>query len=175
MLFLFLISAFGGVSILYVLIRPIVNGAIYFTTKADACDAMIRLSSAKQGEKIADLGSGDGRVVIAFAKLGCETHGYEINPFLVWISRRAILRAELKDKAFVHWKSFWKIDFSSFDVIALYGIPRIMDKLETKRNTELKPGTRIVSNSYSFPKWKLEKKENHVRLYRYGQLKDSLR
>jgi len=153
------------IALLYILLRPTIHGAIYFRTSTDAVDTMLRLSGAKPGEKIIDLGSGDGRILIAFAKAGCEAHGYEINPLLVWLSRRAIRRAGLKGKAFVHWKSFWSADLRDFDTVVVYCMPQFLEELGEKLLSELKPGARILSNSYSFPNWNIEKKENHVRLY----------
>lgn len=151
--------------VLYILVRPIVNGAIYFPTKNPSVESMKRLSRAKPGERLADLGSGDGRIIIAFAKVGLETHGYEINSLLVILSKIAIRRAGLKGRAFVHWQSFWRIDLSGFDIITVYGFPRIMPRLEKKLKREVKPGTRIISNIYKFGHLKPTRNEDRIYLY----------
>ncbi len=135
----FLIYLVGAV-ILYLLLRPVTRGAPYFTTKPGSVDAILRLAHAGPHNKVADLGSGDGRILIAFAERGVESHGFEINPLLVWLSRRRISRAGLAGKAFVHWESFWKADLSGFDIVVVYGITHIMKKLEEKLEKELKPG-----------------------------------
>lgn len=157
------ISVFS--SFLYLLARPMVNGAIYMPTLSAALRKMIDMANIQKGERVADIGSGDGRVVMAFAKKGAEVHGYEINPLLVWESRYLIKKAGFSKNAFVHRKSFWKVDFSSFDVVTVYGIPYIMKRLGEKLRRELKSGTKVISNIYEFPDWKYVEKEKGVYLY----------
>lgn len=99
------------------------------------------------------------------AKKGAIVHGYEVNPILVWRSRNFIKNAGLEKKAFIHWKSFWGEDLSKFDVITVYGITYIMEKLEKKLQSELKPGTRVVSNYFTFPTWKPAKQDGEILLY----------
>ena len=89
------------------------RGAPFVPSGSETVKRMVKLGDIHWGEKAADLGSGDGRIVIGLAKAGAEAHGYEINPFLVLWSRRQIRRAGLSDKAFVHWTSFWKQDYAS--------------------------------------------------------------
>ena len=60
------------------------SGLGYAPSTTAIIDRMIKLLNIKPGEKAVDIGSGDGRVVIALAKAGAEAHGYEINPLLVW-------------------------------------------------------------------------------------------
>jgi cyclopropane fatty-acyl-phospholipid synthase-like methyltransferase len=127
---------------------------------------MIEISDVKKGQKVADLGSGDGKVVIEFAKKGAEAHGFEINPFLVWLSRMKIKKLGLENKAFIHRKNFWKQDFSDFDIITLFQIYYVMHTLEDKMKNELKKGAKIVSNTWRFPKWKPEKQEGKIYLYK---------
>lgn len=112
-----------------------------------------------------DLGSGDGRLVIALAKAGAEAHGFEINPFFVRRARKNICKAGLTDRAFIHQKSFWGETLSGFDIVVVYGISYIMKRLEEKLRKEVGPGTRVISNSFVFPNWLPSKKEGNVRLY----------
>lgn len=151
--------------VFYLALRPIVNGAVFFPTNQKDLEIMLSLADAKKGEKMADLGSGDGRVVMAFAKKGVEAHGYEINPILVWYSRRFIKKQGLEGKAFIHWKSFWKENFSGFDIITVYAFPHIIIGLEKKIRRELKKEARIISNSFAFPKWTCQKKEKDIFCY----------
>lgn len=126
---------------------------------------IIRLAQFEPGQKAADLGSGDGRIVIAMAKAGAIAHGYEINPFLVWWSRKKIAKEGLSDKAFIHHKSFWNEDFSSFDFISIYGIGYIMKDLEEKLRRELPQGAKVAANAFEFPTWEHTKRDNGVFLY----------
>lgn len=151
--------------IIYFIARPMVHGAIYFPTSTRNIETIVRLAQIKPGQKIVDLGSGDGRILIALARAGAIAIGYEINPALVRSSRRAIARAGLSKNVTVHWKSFWRADLSQYDTVVVYGIPYIMNKLSKKMERELKPGTKIVSNIYSFHRWKPVAKDGEVYLY----------
>ncbi len=152
--------------IAYFLVRPIIRGAAFFPTNPESVQAMIQLAEVKDGERIADLGSGDGRILIAFAQRGFEAHGYEINPILVWWSRWRLRRAGIANIAFVHQKSFWKTDLSSYNIVAVYGIPYIMKQLGKKLGRELKPGARILSYIYPIPDWQADSKKSGIYLYR---------
>jgi ribosomal protein L11 methylase PrmA len=142
------------------------KGAVYLPTQKRTVKKMIELSGVRPGEVAVDLGSGDGRLVIALAKAGAKAHGYEINPFLILLARWNIRRTGLKDRAFIHFKNFWKEDFSQFDIVTIFGIGYAMEPLEQKLKKELKAGARIVSNVFPFPNWRHEKKEDTAFLYR---------
>src|SRR3989344_1939414 len=150
---------------IYLLFRSVMNGAVYFPTQAENIAAMIHLAEAESGTRVIDLGSGDGRICIAFGKRGSEVHGYEINPILVLRSRLAVKRAGLQGNIFIHWRSFWRAPLRYFDVVIIYGIPYIMGRLEKKLRRELKPGAKVVSNIYAFPRWRAAKKEKGTSLY----------
>lgn len=152
-------------AIIYLLARPIVRGAIYFPTNTENVDTMIRLAALKTGDTIADLGSGDGRLLMACARRGIRAEGYEINPILVFLSRRTIRRAGMKDLATVRWKSFWRADLAPFDAVFVYGIPYIMNDLRRKLERELRPGAKVVSNVFRFPAWVPAETEGKVYLY----------
>jgi len=147
------------------LIIPVIKGAPYVPTKHELVAAMIKLSRIKPGEKMADLGSGNGRILIAFAKIGVEAHGYEINPLLAWRSRHNIKRANLENIAFVHTGSFWGHNLSNFDCITVYGLNHIMKPLEKKLLKELRPGARVLSNAFQFPNWQPAQEIKSIRLY----------
>ncbi|MFZ2804155.1 MAG: class I SAM-dependent methyltransferase [Patescibacteria group bacterium] len=129
----------------------LLNGAPYVPSKKGAVDRMAKCANAGPGKKCADIGSGDGRIVVAMAQAGAEAHGYENNPLLVWWSRAKIKRLGLQDRAFIHRENFWKSDFSQFDAVTLFGISHIMKRLWSKLQSELKPGALIVSNAFTFP------------------------
>jgi len=147
---------------------PLARGAVYVPSAPEKTILIAELSAAAPGQRAADLGSGDGRVVIALARRGAEAHGYEVNPVLVLISRRAIRRAGLADRAFVHWKSFWRADFSRFDVLTLFQGSFIMRRLERKIRRELRPGARVVSDFWAFPTLVPETRNGTLYRYRVG-------
>lgn len=148
----------------------LIFGAPFAALAQNRIDTMVKLLKLKKGQKLADLGSGDGRIVISFAKLGIESDGYEINPVLVVWSRLRIRRLGLEKLARIHFKDFWREDFSSFNAVILYGIAHIMGRLEKKLKREMKPGSMIVSNYFKMPELKPEIQENDVWLYKISKL-----
>jgi len=127
---------------------------------------MVALAAVLPGQKVADLGAGDGRVVIALAKEGAEAHGFEIEAKLVAQARTKIRQKGLKDKAFIHQGDFFEADLSDFEVLTIYGITSIMGPLEKKLRSELKPGARVISNFFTFPTWEHEEKVGDVYVYK---------
>jgi len=146
-------------------LHSIIRGAPYVPVQKHTLEKMIELADIKPGQKAVDLGSGDGRIVIALAKAGAIAYGYEINPILVWWTRRKIVKEGLAGKAFAFRKNIWDEDFSSFDVVTLFGIRKIMKDLSAKLEKELKPGVKIVSYGFAFPDRQYIRKEEGVFLY----------
>ena len=142
------------------------KGAPFVPTDEATVSRMVELSNARSGERAADVGSGDGRIVIGLAKAGAEAHGFEINPFLVLWSRRQVRRAGLSDRATIHWTSFWRQDYAPFDVVTVFGLKRMMKPLEAKLRAELRPGSRVVTNLYPMPTWPHSNREGSVHVYK---------
>ena len=134
-------------------IYPLIGGAPYVPSDLAKVDAMMELADLGPGKVAADLGSGDGRIVIAIAKTGAEAHGYEISPLLVSLSKAKIKKLGLKN-ATIHGESFWDSDLSKFDVIFMYQLPYVMQKLEQKFISSLKPNAVIISNAFAIKNWK---------------------
>ena len=139
-------------------VLALIRGASFLPTGSRTVERMIDMANIQPGEKTVDLGSGDGRIVIAMAVAGAEAHGYEINPLLVLWSRYRIRRAGMTQRASVHWRSFWKEDLSSFNVVVIFGMFHIMGQLERKLTAELQPRSRVVVNTFHFPNWPHSKK-----------------
>ncbi len=147
-------------------VRFVVRGAPYIPTKPEGVEKMLALIDVQPGMKAVDIGSGDGRIVIALAQAGMEADGYEVNPLLVWISRRNIQRAGLEQKAKIHQVDLWKADLSQYNVITLFGVGYIMRALEKKLRRELKPGSQIISLGFKFPTWQYREKNGSLYTYR---------
>jgi SAM-dependent methyltransferase len=141
------------------------SGGPYVPSKTETVERMITRAKIKPGETFIDLGSGDGRLLIAAAKAGARAVGYEIHPFLVWWSRLRVKRAGLSDRIQILQKSLWEADVSLADVIGVYLVDYRMAALEKKLQKELKPGTRVVSNGFRFPHWQPESENGGVRFY----------
>ena len=142
------------------------RGPFFVPTKRKHVPRIIEMLAIKAGEKIVDLGSGDGRLMIAIAEAGGEAHGYEHNPLLVMRSKKNFEKLGLSDRAFVYMSNFWDADVSQYDAVVIYGISYIMPRLERKLRAELRPGARVVSYSFPFPNWQHEKADRRVYLYR---------
>ena len=140
-------------------------GAPFQPSSDRALKNILTLANPKKNQRMAELGSGDGKIVIEFAKRGVESHGFEINPLLVWLSRKRIKNLGLEKYAFIHWKNFLKADLSKFDIITSFQISYIMPALENKLKKEMKKKAIIVSNTWRFPNWKPKRILRHVYLY----------
>ncbi|HXF67759.1 MAG TPA: class I SAM-dependent methyltransferase [Burkholderiales bacterium] len=127
----------------------------YVPSTTVAVDEMLRVAEAGPGDLVVDLGSGDGRIVIAAARdYGARGLGVEIDADLVAESRANAERAGVSDRvAFVHGDAL-QADVRSATVVALYLLPSLLERLKPKLLAELRPGTRIVAHDYGFADWK---------------------
>jgi hypothetical protein len=131
-------------------------GAPYVPMNEGLVEEMIRLAGIGPGDRVADLGSGDGRVLIAAAKKGAMAEGWEINP-IIWIfSVWNIHTAGVSRLARAHLGSYWSIDLGRFNVVTLYLITAHMLRMQEKLRTELSVGSRVVSCRFTFPDWQQE-------------------
>lgn len=144
---------------------PFLFGAPYDVTRKQSMKHVITLTNPKNKDKIAELGSGDGRVCIELAKKNPSAviHGFEINPFLVWISRRKIRKLNLHNQIKTYWKSFWKVNFKDYNKLVLFQFKAMMKRFEDKVNKEHKPGLKIISHNWKMPNTPLKKKLGKMR------------
>lgn len=147
-------------------IIPFFVGAPYEGIKENPLKEMVKIAKPKKEDKMVDLGSGDGRTVIAFAKKGISSVGFEINPFLVLYSKRKIKKMGLEKIAKIHWKNFWKVNFEEFSIITTFQYFTISKKLEKKLLRECKKGTKIISHYWKFPSLKIKESKNKIYLYK---------
>jgi len=129
------------------------TGAPYVPTNRALVERMLDLARVGADTTLVDLGSGDGRIVIAAARRGARATGYEINPSLVRRARRAAERAGVNGRARFVRKNFHKADFAAYDVVTIYGVTSIMRKLEGRLQSDLHQGARVVSHAFTFPHW----------------------
>jgi len=143
------------------------RGAPHVPTPRSIIKKAINLAKISKGQKVADLGSGDGRFLIAAAKADASSVGYEINPWLVWLTKWKIKKGGLKGKAQVRWGSFWKADLSNYDVVFIYGLTSIMDKLIHKLKEELKPGAKVITYVFPLVNWPAQQELKEDKIYLY--------
>ncbi|MGQ0511218.1 MAG: class I SAM-dependent methyltransferase [Betaproteobacteria bacterium] len=123
---------------------------VWVPTPQVLVDRMLDMAGVKPGEFVMDLGSGDGRTVITAAKRGARAVGVEYNPDMVALSQRNAEKEGVK--ATFMKADLFETDFSKADVITMFLLPSINLKLRPKI-LGLKPGTRVVSNSFDMGDW----------------------
>lgn len=104
--------------------------------------------------KLIDLGSGDGRIVLAAGSHGFQATGIDLNPWLVWYSRFNALRNNLHHCTKFHRKNIWKTALDSYDVVVIFGVEQMMKQLEEKLDSELKAEGQVIACRFSLPNWK---------------------
>jgi cyclopropane fatty-acyl-phospholipid synthase-like methyltransferase len=120
---------------------------------------MIELAGVKPGDLVYDLGSGDGRIVIAAAKKGAKAVGFEIDGDLLNESRANINKAGVQALAEIRHQDILTVDFSTATVVTMYLLPDVNLKLKPNLLSQLKPGSRIVSHSFDMGDWRPDKTE----------------
>ena len=119
---------------------------------------MLRLGGLKAGEKMFDLGSGDGRIVIMAAqKFGADATGVEFDADLYKQSMERIRSLGLEKKARIILGDIFKQDYSPADLITVYLLPSSNDKIRPMLEKQLKKGTRIIAHDFEFSGWTPEK------------------
>lgn len=123
----------------------------YLPTPQPAVERMLTLAEVKPGERVYDLGCGDGRIVITAARrYGARGIGVEIDPALVKRARANVRRHRLQGRVEIRQADIFQIDFSDADVVALYLLPELNVRLLPQLR-KLKPGARIVSFDFDMP------------------------
>ncbi len=126
---------------------------VWVPTSQALVDKMLDMAKLQPNEIHMDLGSGDGRTVITAAKRGARSTGIEYNPDMVELSKANAVKAGVAGQATFVKADLFETDFSRADVITLFLLPDINLKLRPKI-LDLKPGTRIVSNTFTMGEWK---------------------
>jgi hypothetical protein len=132
---------------------------IWVPTPQALVDRMLDMAKVTPNDFVIDLGSGDGRTVISAAKRGAKALGIEYNPDMVELSKRNAAKAGVSDKASFVKADLFESDFSQAQVITMFLLPDINIRLRPKI-LGLKPGTRIVSNSFTMGDWTADETVN---------------
>ena len=136
--------------------------APYYPTPATIVDKMLQLGGLKAGEKMFDLGSGDGRIVIVAAqKFHAIAVGVELDKDLAKKSADRILKLGLEKNARIVNGDLLKQNYSSADLITVYLLPdAVNNKVQPLLDAQLKKGARVVAKDFDFRNWTPEKVEN---------------
>lgn len=133
------------------------SDAPYVPTKMEAIRKILKLAGVKKGKKFYELGSGDGRVVIAAAKLGADSYGIEQSWLRVLYSKYQAWKLNLKRAHFYHGNIFSKT-YLDADIVYIFLLHKGVRKLEDKLKKELKKRAVVITQTYHFPNWKPYKK-----------------
>jgi len=131
---------------------------VWVPTPAVLVEKMLDMARVTPQDYVVDLGSGDGRNIIAAARRGARAVGFEFNPQMVELSKRTAAKEGVSDKASFVQGDMFEADFSQADVLALFLLPDNMMKLKSKF-LDLKPGARIVGNTFGFQDWSPDEQE----------------
>src|ERR687898_110950 len=131
---------------------------VWVPTPQAVVDKMLDMARVTKSDVVMDLGSGDGRTVIAAAKRGARAMGIEYNPDMVALSERNAKAAGVSDKATFVKADLFETDFSKATVVTMFLLPSINLKLRPKI-LDMKPGTRIVANSFNMEDWAADQTE----------------
>jgi 16S rRNA A1518/A1519 N6-dimethyltransferase RsmA/KsgA/DIM1 with predicted DNA glycosylase/AP lyase activity len=138
--------------------KPTEKLAPYYPTPETVVRKMLEFGQLKAGEKMFDLGSGDGRIVIMAAqKYKADATGVEFDDDLFRQSMDKIKSLGLSATARIIHGDLLKQDYSTADLLTVYLLPMSNDKVTPIREKQLKKGTRIVAHDFEFSAWKAEK------------------
>ena len=132
--------------------------AVWVPTSPELIEKMLDMAKVTADDFVIDLGSGDGRMVIAAAKRGARALGVEFNPELVKLSQQRASEAGVAERATFVEGDMFEADISKATVLALFLMPENLRRLEPKF-LALPAGTRIVVNTFGIPDWKPEATE----------------
>jgi len=129
--------------------------APFVTSPVKIVDRMLEMAHLRPGEKLYDLGCGDGRILITAAeKYKVKAVGVEISPKLAAEAEKNIESAGLTDQATVIKGDLLETDLSDADVVTIYLATSLNEKLRPRLERFLKPGARVISHDYAVPGWK---------------------
>ncbi len=139
-------------------IMAMVNGAPYVPTPMGRVRKMVALAKIKKGQRVYDLGCGDGRFVyVAANQFGAQAKGIELSPLVYLL---ALLRKMFwKSNAKIIFGNFKLMDISDAEIIFCYLLPETLKRLQPELDKQLAKGTKIFSYAFEIPNWKLIHKE----------------
>jgi hypothetical protein len=131
----------------------------YVQTPANVVDAMLSMAGVGPGDFVVDLGSGDGRIVIAAAKkFRARGLGIDYDPWLIAESRANAAREGVSDRVEFRRQDIFLADFREATVVTLYLLPEVNLELRPRLLSELRPGTRVVSHDWDMGEWEPDRR-----------------
>lgn len=134
---------------------------VWVPTSQTLVDRMLDMAQLTPQDRLVDLGSGDGRLVITAAKRGARARGIEFNPDMVALSRRAAAAENVATRATFEQADIFESNFSEATVVTLFLLPNLNMRLRPTL-LDMPPGTRVLSNSFTMEDWQPDESFNVV-------------
>ena len=145
----------------------ILFGPPYLPTLKKQIESTFDVLELKKGDTLIELGSGDGKILIAAAKKGYSAIGYELNPLLFVISKIRTLPYGKKIK--VYCRNFWNIELPQADAVYTFLLKRQMSKLDQKLEGYKYKPLKLVSFAFKIPSKKIIQQKDGIFLYKYNK------
>lgn len=152
----FIALCFGGV---------LIFGAPYLPTLSPQVAAALELVDLRSGQTLVELGSGDGKVLIAAAEQGVRVIGYELNPILVIISW--VRTRRYRKLVSIKWRNFWNVSLPESEAVFVFLLDRFMEKLDAKLIASEHKPLKLVSFAFKVPGKPITQEKHGVYLYLY--------
>ncbi len=161
-------TALALIALFFALTALAASSAPWLPTRRKEMERVLEAADLKPGQKFVDLGSGDGRLLLAAARRGALAIGYDLSLIPYMVSRARIIFARSSAKALL--RDFHGQNLSDADVIYMFLTPPAMPKLAAKLRNEMKPGAKAVSYCFPLPGWEPRntlKREGGAAIYVY--------
>lgn len=146
------------------------RGAPWVPTRKKDVERFLKLAEIKSGQKMYDLGCGDGRLLCAAAKAGANAQGYELSlfPFILAHIRRLFRKERSRIK--ISYRDVWNTNLSDADVVYFFLMPKVYPKLKEKFERELKKGAKVIAYVWPIQEWtplKVDTSDHRSNIYLY--------
>ncbi|KQR82317.1 class I SAM-dependent methyltransferase [Sphingomonas sp. Leaf343] len=125
----------------------------YLGTRPEVVDRMLDMAAVGPGDRVLDLGTGDGRILIAAARRGASGTGVDIDPVLIGEAKAAAARAGVADRTRFVAQDLFATPLRGHSVVTMFLLPRVNLRLRPHLLRDLPPGTRIVSHAFDMADW----------------------
>jgi len=149
-LFFFVVLAFSGTAV-YACYRA----APWAPTFKKDIKRFLKLADIKPGQKVYDLGCGDGRLVLAAGQAGGRAVGFEVSLLPYLVAKWRIFYSPFRKRCQIIFKDFWQADLSDTDIVYFFLMPKIYAKMKDKLERELKPGAKVIVYAWPIEDWSL--------------------
>jgi SAM-dependent methyltransferase len=131
----------------------------YYVTEPEVVEGMLDMAGVGPGDYLIDLGSGDGRIVIAAARRGAVGHGVDLDPRRNEVANRNALEAGVADRVVFLEQDLFETDFSQATVVTMFLLSAVNLRLRPELLSRLRPGTRVLSHTFDMGDWRPDRRE----------------